>query len=38
MTAAKEFVSYARQHPGELNYGSPSIGGPYRVGSGAGLS
>jgi tripartite-type tricarboxylate transporter receptor subunit TctC len=27
----KEFVAYARLHQGELNYGSPGIGGPHHL-------
>jgi tripartite-type tricarboxylate transporter receptor subunit TctC len=27
----KEFVAYAKQHPGELNYGSPGVGGPHHL-------
>jgi tripartite-type tricarboxylate transporter receptor subunit TctC len=26
-----EFVVYAKQHPGELNYGSPGVGGPHHL-------
>jgi tripartite-type tricarboxylate transporter receptor subunit TctC len=25
------FVAYAKQHPGELNYGSPGVGGPHHL-------
>jgi tripartite-type tricarboxylate transporter receptor subunit TctC len=27
----KEFIAYARLHHGELNYGSPGIGGPHHL-------
>jgi tripartite-type tricarboxylate transporter receptor subunit TctC len=27
----KEFIAYARLHEGELNYGSPGIGGPHHL-------
>jgi tripartite-type tricarboxylate transporter receptor subunit TctC len=27
----KEFIAYARLHQGELNYGSPGIGGPHHL-------
>ena len=27
----KDFVAYAKQHPGELNYGSPGVGGPHHL-------
>ncbi len=27
----KEFIAYARSHEGELNYGSPGIGGPHHL-------
>src|SRR5215468_3771357 len=27
----KEFITYARMHQGELNYGSPGIGGPHHL-------
>jgi tripartite-type tricarboxylate transporter receptor subunit TctC len=27
----KEFIAYARSHQGELNYGSPGIGGPHHL-------
>jgi tripartite-type tricarboxylate transporter receptor subunit TctC len=27
----KEFIAYAKQHPGELNYGSPGVGGPHHL-------
>jgi len=27
----KEFITYARSHEGELNYGSPGIGGPHHL-------
>jgi tripartite-type tricarboxylate transporter receptor subunit TctC len=27
----KEFVAYAKQHAGELNYGSPGVGGPHHL-------
>jgi tripartite-type tricarboxylate transporter receptor subunit TctC len=30
MTAA-EFIAYAKAHQGELNYGSPGIGGPHHL-------
>jgi tripartite-type tricarboxylate transporter receptor subunit TctC len=28
---AKEFIAYVKQHPGELNYGSPGVGGPHHL-------
>jgi len=28
---AREFIAYAKLHPGELNYGSPGIGGPHHL-------
>jgi len=27
----EEFITYARMHQGELNYGSPGIGGPHHL-------
>lgn len=30
-TNAKEFVDYAKLHQGELNYGSPGVGGPHHL-------
>ncbi len=30
-TNVKEFVAYATSHQGELNYGSPGIGGPHHL-------
>jgi tripartite-type tricarboxylate transporter receptor subunit TctC len=30
-TSVKEFVAYAKSHQGELNYGSPGIGGPHHL-------
>jgi tripartite-type tricarboxylate transporter receptor subunit TctC len=27
----KEFIAYAKLHPGELNYASPGIGGPHHL-------
>lgn len=27
----KEFVAYVKQHSGELNYGSPGVGGPHHL-------
>jgi tripartite-type tricarboxylate transporter receptor subunit TctC len=27
----KEFIAYVKQHPGELNYGSPGVGGPHHL-------
>jgi tripartite-type tricarboxylate transporter receptor subunit TctC len=27
----KDFVAYAKQHPGDLNYGSPGVGGPHHL-------
>jgi tripartite-type tricarboxylate transporter receptor subunit TctC len=29
--SAKEFIAYVKQHPGELNYGSPGVGGPHHL-------
>jgi tripartite-type tricarboxylate transporter receptor subunit TctC len=31
VTTAREFVAYAKQHPGDLNYGSPGVGGPHHL-------
>jgi tripartite-type tricarboxylate transporter receptor subunit TctC len=31
VTNVKEFVDYAKLHPGELNYGSPGVGGPHHL-------
>jgi tripartite-type tricarboxylate transporter receptor subunit TctC len=31
VTDVKEFVAYVKQHPGELNYGSPGVGGPHHL-------
>jgi tripartite-type tricarboxylate transporter receptor subunit TctC len=28
---AREFIAYAKQRPGELNYGSPGVGGPHHL-------
>ncbi len=28
---AAEFVAYVKAHPGELNYGSPGVGGPHHL-------
>jgi len=28
---ANAFVAYVKQHPGELNYGSPGVGGPHHL-------
>jgi tripartite-type tricarboxylate transporter receptor subunit TctC len=30
-TNVKEFIAYAKLHPGELNYGSPGVGGPHHL-------
>jgi tripartite-type tricarboxylate transporter receptor subunit TctC len=30
-TNVKEFVAYAKLHRGELNYGSPGVGGPHHL-------
>jgi tripartite-type tricarboxylate transporter receptor subunit TctC len=30
-TNLKEFVAYAKSHPGELNYGSPGVGGLHHL-------
>jgi tripartite-type tricarboxylate transporter receptor subunit TctC len=27
----KEFIAYVKQRPGELNYGSPGVGGPHHL-------
>jgi tripartite-type tricarboxylate transporter receptor subunit TctC len=31
VTSVKEFVDYANLHHGELNYGSPGVGGPHHL-------
>src|SRR5262252_291324 len=31
VTNLKEFIDYARLHRGELNYGSPGVGGPHHL-------
>jgi tripartite-type tricarboxylate transporter receptor subunit TctC len=30
-TNVKEFIAYAKLHPGELNYGSPGVAGPHHL-------
>ena len=30
-TSVKEFIDYAKLHRGELNYGSPGVGGPHHL-------
>ena len=30
-TTVSEFIDYVRQHQGELNYGSPGVGGPHHL-------
>jgi tripartite-type tricarboxylate transporter receptor subunit TctC len=31
VTNVKEFIDYAKLHQGELNYGSPGVGGPHHL-------
>jgi tripartite-type tricarboxylate transporter receptor subunit TctC len=31
VTNVREFIDYVKRHPGELNYGSPGVGGPHHL-------